>query len=186
MTLAQLHDKHGDYLLKCLRVYGVPKQECEDVRQDLYLKLLEKKTDLTKITYEKGFCSRITRNAAFNWLRKTRRASTIGNLCVPILIAGEGGAETVRPEMDALATARWQAVVDNPNTERIAQALELAQLYECQPETTAYEVIADLLYGLTLEQIGRKHDVGRMTISRWMQDWHKWINEKLNEGASSV
>lgn len=176
MTLTELHNEHGRYLLTCLRLYGVPEQECEDVRQDLYLKLLENETDLTKVRHARGFCSTITRRVAIDWLRKNSRAPSVES-CV---VVDENGIEAMHPEIDAIMVSRWESIVANTNVGRIEQALELAQMHDCRPGgPTAHEVVADLLYGLTMEQIGEKHGVNKSTVSRWVKEWYEWIGAQL-------
>lgn len=175
MDVGTLHTEYGDYLLTCLRLYGVPEQECEDVRSDLYLKLLEKDVAI-RDTNVKGFCSRIARNAAVDYLRKADRMPTTESM----LMVDEEGIEGLHPELNTIAVARWEEITGNPNAERIAEALELSEMYEMQPGgPVAREVIEDLLYGLTLEQIGEKHELSKATVSRWLRDWYKWIGEKL-------
>ncbi|MFA7286959.1 MAG: hypothetical protein WC052_04850 [Patescibacteria group bacterium] len=176
MTVERLHISYGGYLLTCLRLYGVPEQECEDVRQDIYLRLLESKRKISDDNI-KGFCSKIARDAAVDFKRKSDRTPTMESMS----IVDEHGMTSMHPELDAQALARWETMIANPNKERIEQALELAQMYECQPGgPTAYEVIDDLLFGLSMEQIGEKHNVAKATISRWMSDWYVWIKEQLS------
>lgn len=172
MTLEEMHNNYGNYLLACLRLYGVPEQECEDVRQDLYLKLLKNKFDLSFIRHPKGFCSCMSHRAAIDWLRKAGRTPPM----VSLSISDEESGERSYPELDTMAAFEWGSIVDNPNTERIARAMELAEEYEVQPGLTAQEVINDLLCDLSEEQIGDKYGVSHMTVSRWMQEWYRWVN----------
>lgn len=175
MTVEKLHTEYGGYLLKCLRLYGVPESECEDVRQDIYLKLLEKKCDLSKVKTPKGFCATIARNAAIDFLRKAGSAPEVESLTVII-----DGEEKLHPGLNKIAVAQWEAIIGNTNMERIQEAIELAQLYDLQDGgPTAYEVIEDLLYGLNMKQIGEKHGVSRHTVSRWLQEWYAWINSQI-------
>jgi len=175
MTIETLHIDYGDYLLKCLRGYGVPAQECEDVRQDIYLKLLENGTDLSTIRQPKGFCSCIAHNAAVDWQRKAKRTPIMES----VSIVGDDGCESAHPELNAQAVVAWEVMMGNSKTEYVAQALELARTYECEPGVTIYEVIAGLLYGSTMKQVGKKYGVSHMTVSRWVRDWHRWINANL-------
>ena len=177
MTLKALHIDFGDYLLKCLRLYGIPEYECEDVRQDLYLKLLENHTDLSCITQPKGFCSCIARNAAINRSLKIKRTPIMES----ITSTDKENHDIDCPELDTLTVAEWEILISNPNTDRIAQALELAQVYECEPGVTAYEVIAHLLCDLTMTQIASKYGLNKSTISRWVRDWRTWINNELTK-----
>jgi DNA-directed RNA polymerase specialized sigma24 family protein len=174
MTLTELHTEHGDYLLRCLRLYGVPEQDCEDARQDIYLHLLDQYVEIAN-TNVRGFCSHLARNEAVNWKRKHDRMPR-ADQCVCIDADGFSGEV---PEMDQLACKRWDEVADNPNVERIAAALELAKQYQCDPEITAYDLLADLLYGLTIAQIAEKHGVNPDTIKRWVREWRRWVAVEL-------
>jgi RNA polymerase sigma factor (sigma-70 family) len=175
MDVGRLHTEFGDYLLTCLRLYGVPDAECEDVRQDLYLKLLEKGRTI-RDTSVKGFCSKIARDAAVDYLRKADRMPTMEN-CI---VVDEDGVEGLHPELNQMAIARWKEITGNPNAERILEALELSEMYEMQPGgPTAREVIEDLLYGLTQAQIAEKHGLSQQMISKWLRGWYRWIGKKL-------
>lgn len=174
MTVEKLHTDFGDYLLRCLRLYGVADDACEDVRQDLYLRLLESQRTI-RDTHIKGFCSKITRDAAVDWLRKENRAPAM----VDCVIVDEDGFEGMHPEIESNIVRKWESAMGDPNIMRISEALGLAQTYWCDPGVTAYDVLADLLYGLTMEQVGEKHGVSKSTVSRWVRDWQKWIKEKL-------
>ncbi len=182
MTIEQLHNDFGDYLLLCLRFYGVPMQECADVRQDLYLKLLENKRDLSCVKHPRGFCSKIARDAAIDRLRKTGRTPLMVSLTIP----DEEGGERSHPELDTVAISEWEHIVSNPNTERIAEVMELAAEYEVQPGLTAQEAITDLLCDLSQEQIGDKYGVSQSEVSRWLQDWYCWVNTKLAGTAGPI
>ena len=174
MTVEQLHTEHGKYILTCLKLYGVPAQECQDVRQDLYLRLLE----VDKVIHDdhvKGFCSKIARDMAYDWLRKQSRTP----LMEAVITIDDEGFEGIHPVLTAQTMARWESIVSNANVERIAQALQLALIYEVDPGITAHEVIADILYGLNMTQIGTKHGFSKATVSRWMKEWYAWINAKL-------
>lgn len=182
MTLTKLHNDHGDYLLYCLRMYGVSGAACEDVRQDIYLKMLERETDLSKIDRTpRGFCSTVCRHAAFNWLRGKRRAPSMESL----IVISPTGFEGMHPEVDKHAAETWDRIANNPTGERIREALVLAQLWDCQPGgPTAFDVMADLLYGITMADIGVKEGVSKATVSRWMREWTEWVNLQLPKGAA--
>ena len=180
MTITQLHKEHGTYLLCCLRVYGVPNAECEDVRQNLYLKLLNNNTKIEN-TIVRGFCSTICHNAAFSWLRHKRLAPEIDKLTV----LNPEGIEGIHPCINSSDVAKWELLTTNATTGRIYDALVSSESWECQPGgPTAYAVISDLMYGLTMKEIGNKRGVSKATVSRWMTDWRKWINKQLPKRAS--
>jgi len=175
MNVKQLHDEYGKYLLKCLYLYGVPKQECEDLRQDLYTRLLEYNHD-EEIRNPKGFCANMARNMAFNWLRNTHSKPKIE----PIMLAAQNNDNcTTHPDLEISAVAQWERMMDNPNAERIIQGLEVAKVYKCDSETFAIDLIADLLYGLNYSQIGEKYNVSNAAICQWLKAWYIYVNKAL-------
>lgn len=171
MTVEQLHIQHGAYLLTCLRLYGVPESECEDVRQNLYLKLLESKTPIEE-KIAKGYCATIARNAAIDYKRKTVSAP-------PFVSVSSDEDNATRPEIDSLAFTDWQRVVSDYDTERIVRALELSQTFVSQGHVPICHILNSLLEGFTLAEIGKEYGVDKATISRWLKDWHLWISEVL-------
>jgi DNA-directed RNA polymerase specialized sigma24 family protein len=177
LNVHNLHAGYGDYLLRCLRLYGVKPDDCEDARQDIYLRLLESDRDLSTVRTPRGFCAKIARDMAIDHMRKSGRTPTMEQ---SIIITGDGFSGD-HPELDKIAFRKWGEITDNPNVTRIEQALELAEMYVCDEllEVTAYDLIADLLYGLTMEQVAEKHSVAKSTVTLWLRDWRTWIKESL-------
>ncbi len=179
MIVEQLHTDYGDYLLKCIQMYGVAEDDCEDVRQDIYLKLLETKR-VIRDTNVKGFCSKLARDAAVDYLRKRSRCPTVESL----MIVDENGVAGIHPEIDTMMVRNFQSMMGSSNIERIARALQWATEYRVTEDVTAYDIIADLLYGLTTVQIADKYEVDRRTVARWFQKWYKHVRseEKIPNG----
>jgi len=173
VTVETLHIKHGNYLLKCLRYRGIPEQECEDIRQDIYLKLLKSRRIIYDVNIT-GLCSKIARDAAADWFRKQNHA--------PETVSSEGDfGNDEGKEINAKIVADWQVMMGDSNSNRINQAIELAQIYECATGVTIYEILAYRVAGFSEDDIKERYGVDQATISRWLSKWHTWINKKLKQ-----
>jgi len=174
----QLHTKFGPYLLTCLNRYGVPKDDCEDVRQDLYLRLLVAKTEIGPIESKKGLCSYLARNAASDYRRaKGRRVPTVS--C------------TFTEDDPAMAEAMQYFITHNlvyaypVDLERIQLALQvtITNGYECDGRVSILDIIYDLVDGKTYTEIGERFDVNKSTVCRWLNDWRGWLLEAMKENV---
>jgi len=174
MTLSNLHIMHGRYILTCLKLYGVSEQDCEDVRQDIYVHLLETKHKIEN-TYVKGFCAKIARNAAIDYARKNKNTLKT----IPFSCNIDNDPAEVIAELDAKSLAKWNEVIGNVNTDRIEKAIELSQEYECKPGVPIYEIIVDLLLGLSLEDIGGKYCITKSAVHQWLQKWYTYLKKEI-------
>ena len=171
MKLTTFFEAYNNYLLKCIRMYGVPEQDCQDVLGEVYSRMWEKQI-VIRPTGIKGFCATLARNAAYSYLRKLKNEPCY------VQIDDEAFKEG-HPSLNNISMKQWSSIIDNPNASRIEEALELAKTYEVQPDLTAFQLIADIMVGLTHEQIGEMYGVQRVTVSRWITGWHRWIKEKM-------
>lgn len=174
MTVEQLHKQHGDYLLRCLRFYGVPVCDAEDVRQDIYLALLTRKHDI-RDERVRGFCSKIAKNAAESYRRK--QECRIDE--EPLFLLGPDGCETMHPVVDQLSTERWSEQLGGVASNRIEAAAELATSYIVADGITAFELLSHVIYGLSYEQIADIYNTTPAIVRGWLQRWRKHAREQI-------
>lgn len=172
-----LHVEHGAYLLKCLYRYGVPQGECEDVRQDIYLRLLTAKPTLNTSAM-RGLCARLAHNAAVDFRRARSRQITT----VPWPYDDDPLAVIIEQRSyDA-----WKATVATSRIEDVEEAFLLTTgfNYECAPDVPMIEILFDLVDGRSHEDIGERFGVNFRTIAKWLHDWREWIKQQqsISEG----
>jgi DNA-directed RNA polymerase specialized sigma24 family protein len=167
MTLDQLHREYGFYLLTCLRMYGVPEGECEDVRQNLYVRLIESQYDLTTIRAPKGFCATLARRAAIDLHRGWNPTME------PADIVTNDGDTMDHPELTRQAMTIWGAITTDSQMSRIERALEEATRFTVAPGITAFDLIIYLIQDMTHKEIAAKFSVTRReTVSGWLKKWY--------------
>jgi len=171
----QLHTKFGPYLLACLNRYGVPEDDCEDARQDLYLCLL---TTEVPLYLGKGFCSHMARYIALKYHRtRSRRIKTVSCAFTeddPVMI-----------EAAQYFMAHNLLQSQSVNLERIDRALRVTITadYECDGRVSILDIIYDLVDGKTYTEIGERFDVNKSTVCRWLNDWRGWLLEAMKENV---
>jgi len=168
----RLHVEYGAYLLKCLQLYGVPADECEDVRQDIYLRLLTSKPTLDDRAM-RGLCARLARNAAADFRRAKGRQITT----VPWPYDDDPLAIIIEQRSyDA-----WKTVVSTSRMEDVEEAflLTTGHNYECAPNVPMIEILFDLVDGRSHEDIGERFGVNFRTIAKWIAKWRMWVKQQI-------
>lgn len=172
MTITELHTKHGKYLLDCLRLCGVPADACEDVRGNIYLKLLKKSNMVEDC---QGLVAKIARNASIDYHRVTNSKGKEKPVQVYSNLTGD---EVTIEELNKKSMEMWSASMDSIVMGRIESALVGASAYFFTPSITALMLLEMQMYGLNTDQIGEIFNCSGRTIRNWLNVWKKHARSK--------
>lgn len=202
-TIADVHTQYGRLLLMLLRGFGVPADDREDVRQDIYVRLLQQKIDPERCT--PSFLGSVAKSAA-NMYRRQRYGFLMCGACgerytaksgvcsacgtphnkrqdVSLVEFDEDGNLEVNEELEQLAERQWvQAMEDSARHADAYYALDLARLYRCgATDYTAYDLINMLHNGWSHERMATECQVADRTVRKWLREWYKYITKELTD-----
>lgn len=162
MTITDFHNQYGYYLTACLHKSGIPLEECEDARQDIYLKLLELKF-IIRDNCAKGLCSKIAKHYAIDRYRKQSIRSEMVDI----------QDLTVKKELDQATLFDWLSENGKSAMDLAIEAVSQSESFMVADGISAFMLINDVFNGMTQRAMAEKYGVAPMTINRWLKRWYK-------------
>jgi hypothetical protein len=178
MNLTDIHNLYGNYILAVLRSHGVLQDDLEDLRQDVYLKLLKTKRRV-KNTPEniKRFLRIVCVTTAADY-RKHRALVSMETISV----LDSDGFEAACPEVESQIFQMWESASGSMSADRIEEALDHASGWlVCVSTKTGVlymlEVLDLLIQGYTLKQVTGQLGYTQSFIKNSLHQWRRQIKK---------
>ena len=144
-ALCEFADLYYKNVVRTAKIYVG--DACGDVAQDVWLKIIQKRSLLENVSNIENWLFIITRNACFNYLKLKRRESAV------LTIFDE--AEIESPQNDVL-----DAVITKIQRDRLQKII--AEL----PEIYSLPIIMNYWHGITVKEIAHTLDLPQSTV-KW-------------------
>lgn len=162
-NLSAIHAQYGNFILDCIRIYGVTSiEDALDIRQNIYLALFRRSlTERFPMGPSLlGYIKRAASNAVVDYRRTQHRENVIFDWV-------SGNDDIMGLQMDKASFQLWWAANDDIDL-RILQSIEFLDQYEPSSGVPMRDIMADIYGGSTCETIAEKYEVAAGTVSSWI------------------
>ena len=162
-NLSAIHAQYGNFILDCIRIYGVKSvEDALDIRQNIYLALFKRSlSERFPVGVSlKGYIRRAASNAAMDYHRTQRRENAVFDWV-------SGNDDIVGLQMDRVSFQAWWAANEDVDL-RILRSIEFLSQYECSADVFMRDIIDDIYNGASCEVIAEKYEVASGTVSSWI------------------
>ena len=164
-----------------LKACSVPVADLEDVRQNLYLKLLESETSVLPENISVRWLTQICRRMAQDFVAKKETEIDHISFEQNRIETHDDESRVIPTLTDQQSMRTWVNEVTSNAPARISSGLELSKTFTVSAEhkVTAYMLIAHLAAGLGEAEIGEFYGVTKQAIDKWLKKWHKHVKQVL-------